>query len=109
MCEANNKNEWVEHDTHVLLACEAQLPLLLVCDHASNKVPPELENLGMSSVALNGHIGWDIGAGDVARAMGEALQVAVFNQALAEAFDEQQAGRRVVEYLIRKTGQLDKS
>jgi predicted N-formylglutamate amidohydrolase len=77
MCEANNKHEWVEHDTHVLLACEAQLPLLLVCDHASNKVPPELENLGMSSAALNGHIGWDIGAGDVARTMGEALQVPV--------------------------------
>jgi carboxylate-amine ligase len=36
-------------------------------------------------------------------------QVAVFNQALAEGCDEQQAGRRVVEHLIRKTGQLDKS
>jgi predicted N-formylglutamate amidohydrolase len=77
MSEAKFKHECVEHDTHVLLACEAQFPLLLVCDHASNKVPAALENLGMSSAALNGHIGWDIGAGDVARTMGEALQVPV--------------------------------
>ncbi len=64
-----------ERDTHVLWQCEAQFPVLLVCDHASNRVPPELDRLGISAELLATHIGWDIGAAALSKAVGEALQV----------------------------------
>ena len=36
--------------------------LLLVCDHASNRIPAALDNLGLGSDALEQHIAYDIGA-----------------------------------------------
>jgi len=43
-----------------------RFPLLLLCDHAGKAVPAVLEGLGISETALSRHIGWDIGALDVA-------------------------------------------
>ena len=40
-------------------------PLLLICDHAANYVPPVLKKLGLSNKQLEQHIGWDIGAANV--------------------------------------------
>ncbi len=45
--------------------------LLVVCDHASNAVPDELNQLGMSDEHLCRHIAWDIGALGVAKALAE--------------------------------------
>jgi predicted N-formylglutamate amidohydrolase len=42
-------------------------PLVLVCDHASNRVPRSLDRLGLPEARLFEHIGWDIGAAQVAR------------------------------------------
>ncbi len=42
-------------------------PLVLVCDHASNRVPRALHHLGLAPAPLRDHIAWDIGAADVAR------------------------------------------
>lgn len=42
-------------------------PLVLVCDHASNRVPRALHRLGLAPASLREHIAWDIGAADVAR------------------------------------------
>ena len=39
----------------------------LVCDHASNRVPRLLGNLGLEPAQLADHIGWDPGAAEVAR------------------------------------------
>jgi predicted N-formylglutamate amidohydrolase len=47
--------------------------LLLVCDHASNRVPESLENLGLGEAELARHIGWDIGAADVTRHLSDRL------------------------------------
>jgi len=66
-----------EHDTHVLWECDARLPVLLVCDHASNRIPPQLNDLGMPHEALETHIGWDIGAARVSKLLGEMLGVPV--------------------------------
>lgn len=44
-----------------------QAPILIVCDHAGKLAPGGLERLGISEEALSRHIGWDIGAADVAR------------------------------------------
>ncbi|MDJ0778999.1 MAG: N-formylglutamate amidohydrolase [Gammaproteobacteria bacterium] len=48
-------------------ACEiinetGQASLLLVCDHASNRIPAALDNLGLGADALEQHIAYDIGA-----------------------------------------------
>lgn len=45
----------------------AQGPFLILCDHASNHIPAELNNLGLDSADLARHIAWDIGAAGVAR------------------------------------------
>jgi predicted N-formylglutamate amidohydrolase len=40
---------------------------VLVCDHASNKVPKRLQSLGLEPALLQEHIAWDPGAAVVAR------------------------------------------
>ncbi|HOY22501.1 MAG TPA: N-formylglutamate amidohydrolase [Cellvibrio sp.] len=47
--------------------------LVLVCDHASKRVPRCLENLGLTPEQLDDHIGWDPGAADVARLLSKNL------------------------------------
>jgi predicted N-formylglutamate amidohydrolase len=42
---------------------------LLVCDHASNRVPERLGTLGLERDLLADHIGWDPGAADVAHSL----------------------------------------
>lgn len=46
---------------------------LLLCDHASNYVPPELNNLGLSAAALERHIAYDLGALAVAELISDQL------------------------------------
>lgn len=48
-------------------------PLLLVCEHAGQGIPARLGNLGINRIALDGHIGWDIGAEAVTQVMAQAL------------------------------------
>jgi predicted N-formylglutamate amidohydrolase len=43
--------------------------LILVCDHASNALPPEMDGLGLAPSVLASHIAYDIGAGEVAKAL----------------------------------------
>ena len=50
---------------------DSQSPLLLVCEHAGNLVPKQLNNLGISHDDLQKHIGWDIGAETLARTLAE--------------------------------------
>ena len=49
--------------------------LVIICDHASNTIPPELENLGLSSADLGRHIAWDIGAARVAALLATRFKV----------------------------------
>jgi len=42
---------------------------LLVCDHASRRVPQALDNLGLDDALMQRHIAWDIGAAEVARGL----------------------------------------
>jgi len=46
---------------------QGRAPMLLVCDHASNRVPAALDGLGLSAAERERHIAWDIGAAEVAR------------------------------------------
>jgi len=47
--------------------------LVLVCDHASNRIPKGLNQLGLTEDHLASHIGWDIGAAEVARLLSARL------------------------------------
>lgn len=53
--------------------------VVILCDHATNHIPEGYENLGLEANILESHIGWDIGAADVARCMSFMMNVpAVF-------------------------------
>jgi predicted N-formylglutamate amidohydrolase len=52
-------------------------PVLLLCDHATNRLPPEYGTLGLEAEQLNRHIGYDIGAQGVALDMGRRLEATV--------------------------------
>jgi predicted N-formylglutamate amidohydrolase len=40
--------------------------VVVICDHASKTMPPEVKGLGLSAEDLERHIAWDIGAAEVA-------------------------------------------
>jgi predicted N-formylglutamate amidohydrolase len=50
-------------------------PALLVCDHASPRIPGHLGNLGLAPTVLEQHVAWDIGAADLTRGLAAALDV----------------------------------
>ena len=47
-------------------------PLLFLCDHASNAVPPDYDSLGLPAPLFETHIAYDIGAAFVTRALAAA-------------------------------------
>lgn len=52
--------------------------LLITCDHASNRVPPDMPGgLGLPDGDMARHIAYDVGAAGVARALGAALEAPV--------------------------------
>jgi predicted N-formylglutamate amidohydrolase len=48
-------------------------PLVIACDHASNAVPPDIGNLGVSDADMQRHIAWDIGAAAISRHLAKAF------------------------------------
>jgi len=50
-----------------VLRRSAEGPFVILCDHASNHIPAELNALGLDPPNLARHIAWDIGAAGVAR------------------------------------------
>jgi predicted N-formylglutamate amidohydrolase len=47
--------------------------VLLICDHASNRIPPGYDDLGLAPELLQRHIAWDIGAADVTRRISQSI------------------------------------
>jgi predicted N-formylglutamate amidohydrolase len=56
-----------------ILEAEAETPVLLVCDHASNFIPRALDNLGLDETHLWRHIAYDIGVAEVTRQLSRRL------------------------------------
>jgi predicted N-formylglutamate amidohydrolase len=48
-------------------------PFLVLCDHASNAIPPEYDSLGLGFAERAGHIAWDPGALAVSRQLASEL------------------------------------
>lgn len=53
-------------------------PVVLVCEHASNHIPPGYHGLGLPPAELERHIAWDIGAADLARRLAALLDAPLF-------------------------------
>jgi len=58
---------------YVTLEVASPRPIVLACDHASNRVPRALDSLGLTPEHLEQHIAWDIGAGAVTRLLSKRL------------------------------------
>ena len=52
---------------------DGDLRFLVICDHASNHLPADYNNLGLSADQLERHIAYDLGALDVARKISQGL------------------------------------
>jgi len=58
-------------------AARPDAPVLVVCEHASNQVPPSYDDLGLTREVLQSHVAWDPGALGVARVLGAKLSAPV--------------------------------
>jgi predicted N-formylglutamate amidohydrolase len=54
--------------------------ILLVCEHASRRLPEKLGTLGLDDEALTAHIAWDPGALAVSRLISESMDAALIQQ-----------------------------
>jgi predicted N-formylglutamate amidohydrolase len=58
-----------------VLNCDSQIPILLVCDHASRRIPASLGDMGLDPPARRCHLAVDIGAGTLTRQLASRLSV----------------------------------
>lgn len=54
-------------------------PVLLLCEHASHYIPPAYENLGLANGVEATHIGWDIGALELAERLSDRLNATLIS------------------------------
>lgn len=62
-----------EPGPYELIRSTGNSPIVIVCDHASNRIPERLENLGLDAEQLKSHIAWDPGAATLARCLSAQL------------------------------------
>ena len=62
-----------EPPAYEVLRGDSLAPQLVICDHASGRIPRALDDLGLPPEHHGSHIALDIGAGDLARALSERL------------------------------------
>ncbi len=60
------------------LGIDGRSPIVLLCEHASNHLPPEYADLGVQPADLQRHIAWDIGAADLTRHLSGMLDAPAF-------------------------------
>ena len=97
----------------VLLNEHANAPALVVCDHASRAFPRAMERLGLTEADSWRHVAWDLGAGELARGLADALAapavLAGYSRLVADcnrAPDDPDAFRTVSDG-VTVTGNLD--
>jgi predicted N-formylglutamate amidohydrolase len=64
----------IDHAAPRILRPQGSGRFVFFCDHASNYIPPELHDLGLSGFDLSRHIAWDIGAAGVTEALSEIFE-----------------------------------
>ena len=58
-------------DAFEVIAGDEAAGLVLLCDHASNRIPAEYGSLGLPAAELERHIAYDIGAAALTRGLAE--------------------------------------
>jgi predicted N-formylglutamate amidohydrolase len=66
--------EYPLSDSYERLEGDLDGGLVILVDHASNRIPPEYADLGLPGTELERHIGYDIGAGPLARLLAERFR-----------------------------------
>jgi predicted N-formylglutamate amidohydrolase len=61
------------HPSALVLNAQGQSRVVLVCEHASNRIPDRYAGLDLSSAARSSHAAWDLGAQAVAERLSELL------------------------------------
>lgn len=56
-----------------VLKPKARNSVFLICDHASNNIPAEFDNLGVETAVRQDHVAWDIGTADITRVLSAEL------------------------------------
>ncbi|ARE83715.1 N-formylglutamate amidohydrolase [Roseovarius mucosus] len=64
---------WDDSDVVEVIGAQANGPVLILCEHASNVIPAQYGGLGLSAEARSSHAAWDPGARAVAVQLAEAL------------------------------------
>lgn len=67
--------------------------LILLCDHASNAVPPDLGDLGLPAAQFQRHIAYDIGAASVTRELARRLNAPAILTAFSRLIIDPNRGR----------------
>jgi predicted N-formylglutamate amidohydrolase len=62
-----------EEAPNILVNGGGRSPCLLICEHASNRLPKALGTLGLPESELQRHIAWDLGAEQVARRLSRLI------------------------------------
>ncbi|MCZ2723601.1 N-formylglutamate amidohydrolase [Marinomonas sp. 15G1-11] len=70
----------LEQSPAELVNSAGQSDILLVCEHASHFIPENFNNLGLTKAECLSHIGWDIGAADMAKALSKQLDASLILQ-----------------------------
>jgi predicted N-formylglutamate amidohydrolase len=66
-------SNWLGREAVAVVNPDGRGPFVLVCDHASNWVPPALNSLGLAPGELDRHIAWDPGAVELAQRLSGLL------------------------------------
>jgi predicted N-formylglutamate amidohydrolase len=67
----------MKSDAFQILRPQGKGSFVIFCDHASNRIPAELQNLGLPASELDRHIAWDIGAAGVSVQLSEIFDAPV--------------------------------
>lgn len=83
-------------DVAEIIHPDSQAPVVFLCEHASNHIPDDYGDLGLSKADLAKHIAWDIGAADLTRNLASHFQagaiLATFSRLLVDANREPDHG-----------------
>ncbi len=60
--------------SHEIVDGDKAAGLIILCDHATNALPPQYGSLGVNEADLERHIGYDIGAEALSRALAQRLR-----------------------------------
>ncbi|MBL4801697.1 MAG: N-formylglutamate amidohydrolase [Emcibacter sp.] len=90
--QSKNRSTYTQNygPTHAyeVLNPEGTADIILICEHASNYIPREYDNLGLEDSFLKKHIAWDIGMEQLTRQLSKTLNapaiIATFSRLLID-------------------------